>query len=342
MGYTFVAWTGYSDYEGQAMPATTLTFYAEYQPASDIAYKVEHYVQGLDGNYTLEKTENLIGTNNAKISSADYLLEEYYGNGFVPKDSATLHIAPDGSTVMRIYYDRARNSFSYHYYMGGTEVENNSTFLMFGEAIPDSIYDYVTLYPEYALLGYSIYENGQYVSIDELPVVMGKDVIDIRVELEAIGPDVTVKHKVMNADGVTYTETVKTFVAIPFVELDLTAHLLTSLGTGFTHRIPVNNMIPSATEENVYEIYYDRNTYTVTYKNDYNFDWVTDEYLFGAAIGDAPTFTRPGYTQSGWNAEIPKTMPASDLTFTTTWQIRESVPVTIVYMMTALDGNGYV
>ena len=341
-GYDFIGWGDYADFVGKEMTAANLYFYAEYQPSSNTEYKVEHYVKGLDGNYSLVKTEALTGTTNARISSDDYLLTEYYGNGFTVKDSTTLSISPDGETVMKIYYDRVSVPFSYHYYINGNEVGNNSMFLVYGEVLPESVNDDAALYPEYGISGYCVYVDGEYAAIDDLPLTIGKDELDVRVVMEAIGPEVTVIHKVMNADGETYSEIIKTFVAIPFEELDLSAHVLTTLGAGFTHRIPENNMIPSATEENVYEIYYDRNTYTVTYVSDYSFDWITEEYLFGATIGDAPAFTRPGYVQDGWTTEIPETMPARDITITAKWQLKESVKVTIVHAMAALDGNGYV
>jgi hypothetical protein len=166
--------------------------------------------------------------------------------------------------------------------------------------------------------------------------------MEIRVILKAIGPDVTIVHKVMNVDGETYEEVRETFIALPFVELDLTQHLLASAREGFTPRFPVSAPIPDALSENVYEIYYDRNVYTVEYVDNYNFNTVTESYLYGASIGASPVFSRPGYIHTGWNATIPETMPARNITFTSEWQIRESVPVTIIHMLSDIDGDGYV
>ena len=341
-GYSFVAWRGYADYVGKEMGSTTLRFYAEYQAASNTAFRVDHYVMALDGTYSQVKSEAYTGTTNAKITSDDYLLADYYGNGFTVKARTTLSIAPDGSTVMSIYYDRVTASYSYHYYLNGEMVNQTSMLLTYGADVPEAVFDCSALYPEYGIGGYSIYVDGQYVAVEALSTTMGKDALDVRVELEAIGPEVTIIHKVMNPDGETYTDTEETFIAVPFEKLDLTQHLLTTLGHGFTYRTPVNNDIPSATVKNVYEIYYDRNTYTLIYSTGYNFDQVTEEYLFGATIGDAPSFTRPGYVQAGWTSDIPETMPANDVTITAQWQLKDSVAVTIVYMMAALDGEGYV
>ena len=50
---------------------------------------------------------------------------------------------------------------------------------------------------------------------------------------------------------------------MPFVELDLLDYILPSANEGFTYVTPVNNQIPDALSENVYELIYNRNTYTI-------------------------------------------------------------------------------
>ena len=340
-GYDIVGWGAYEYYRGGTVPARDLNCYAEYKLSPDTPYKVNHYVMNLDGEYELKNTENRTGTTNDKVYAKDCVSSEY-GVGFSLRENNSIVIAPDGSSVLNIYYDRASYTFGYHYYIGGKETNAAGELVMYGDSISDTIYDYINGHPEYKLLGFSILKDGQYVSIDELPTVMGNESIEIRVILEAIGPEVTIVHKVMNTDGKTYTEERQKFTAIPFEELDLSDYLLDSAKTGFTYRIPVNNQVPSALEENVYEIYYDRETYTIKYSSDYGFNWVTKEYLYGATIGEAPVFERDGYTHVGWNEAIPETMPAKDLSFTATWQLLDPVDVTIIHMMKSLDGEGYV
>ena len=338
-GYDFAGWENYT--EGSTVLGN-IEFRAAYALSSNTPYKVNHYVMDLNGGYQLVSADNRTGYTNSTVVAADHLLKDYVGNGYTLRENTSERIAPDGSTVLNVYYDRESFRFSYHYYVGGKAVSSIGVLVMHGAPIPDSIYDYVKDYPEYELEGYAVLKNGEYVAISELPTAMGSENIEIRVILKAIGPEVTVVHKVMNTDGETYEEIREEFLAIPFEELDLADHLLAAVMEGFTYRIPVNNQIPDALKENVYEIYYDRNTYTVKYFNDYNFETVTESYLYGESLGTSPVFTRPGYTHIGWNAELPETMPARDVSFTSTWQIRDSVPVTIVHMMSALDGDGYV
>ena len=340
-GYDIVGWGAYEYYRGGTVPAKDLTCYAEYKLSPNTPYKVNHYVMNFDGEYELKATENLTGTTYDKIYAADYVLSEY-SVGFSLSENNSLEIAPDGSSVLNIYYDRASYTFGYHYYIGGKETGAAGEIVMYGDEISDAIYDYINAHPEYKLLDYSILKDGQYVAIEKLPEVMGSENIEIRVSLEAIGPEVTIIHKVMNTDGVTYTEEIQRFTAIPFEELDLADYLLAIAGKGFSYRIPVNNQIPDALKENVYEIYYDRETYTIKYTNGYNFEWVTKEYLFGATIGEAPVFDRDGYRHMGWNEELPTTMPASNLTLSAKWELLDPVAVTVIHMMQSLDGTGYV
>ena len=339
-GYEFVEWKNFT--EGKEVTGNT-EFRATYVLSTRTPYKVNHYVMGLDGEYSLEVSEMLAGTTNSMIYASDHIHADYSGVGYTLKENVSVKIAPDGSTVLDIYYERESFLFNYQYYAGGKIVNSVGVLVMHGADIPASIMDYEKDYPEYALKNYSILTaDGSFEEIAELPKVMGKENITIRVTLEAIGPEVTIIHKVMNVDGETYTEYREEFLAIPFEALELENHLLSSVRVGFTYRIPENNQIPDALKENVYVIYYDRNTYTVDYLSNYSLERITENYIYGATLGTPPVFERPGYIHVGWDSSIPETMPARNISFTTTWQIRESVPVTILHMMTALEGDGYV
>lgn len=84
------------------------------------------------------------------------------------------------------------------------------------------------------------------------------------------------------------------------------------------------------------KIYYARGLYNVTFKsgdgvfaNDATAVGPTDVY-FGAAIPVPAQPTREGYEFAGWDAEVPATMPAENLTFTATWVEAE---YTITYIV---------
>lgn len=63
----------------------------------------------------------------------------------------------------------------------------------------------------------------------------------------------------------------------------------------------------------VLKVYYSRNQYKLTV------DGVESDVYFGAALEIADPAPREGYTFTGWNVEIPATMPAENLTLVSQW-----------------------
>lgn len=103
---------------------------SENPPATNVAYKVEHYQQNIaDNNYTLvtADTENKTGT---ALSDTAAVAKTY--TGFTAKTFSQEKIASDGSTVVKIYYDR--NSYTLKFDTdGGTEI--NDITLKFGATV---------------------------------------------------------------------------------------------------------------------------------------------------------------------------------------------------------------
>lgn len=68
----------------------------------NVVYKVEHYQQNTnDDRYTLKESENKTGTTDENTSAQAKTYE-----GFTAKTVEQLKITADGSTVVKIYYDR--------------------------------------------------------------------------------------------------------------------------------------------------------------------------------------------------------------------------------------------
>ena len=63
----------------------------------------------------------------------------------------------------------------------------------------------------------------------------------------------------------------------------------------------------------VLKVYYSRNKYTLTV------DGAATDVYFGAALDIAAPAAREGYTFTGWNIEVPATMPAEALTLVSQW-----------------------
>ena len=96
----------------KTMPNTNTTYTAKWTAGEGTAYKIEHYKQNIeDDNYTLESsdTETKTGTTGSTTAAA---AKTY--TGFTAKPVSQQTIAPDGSTIVKIYYDRKTATLSFN------------------------------------------------------------------------------------------------------------------------------------------------------------------------------------------------------------------------------------
>ena len=103
-GYVFKGW----DKEVGKMGVEDITFVAQFEEASGIAYTVEVYTMDVNGNYGAAETKTLYGTTGAEVT-ADTTAAE----GFTFDESAANvvsgTVAADGSLVLKVYF--ARNQY---------------------------------------------------------------------------------------------------------------------------------------------------------------------------------------------------------------------------------------
>ncbi len=117
-GYVFDGWYKTLYYTGKVeamstMPAFSdgskgMTLYAKWAPATDTKYTVEHYQEQLNGKYELKDTEQLTGT-----TDADTNAQARSYTGFTAKTIDQKKIAPNGSTVVKVYYDRSKYTVTF-------------------------------------------------------------------------------------------------------------------------------------------------------------------------------------------------------------------------------------
>jgi len=118
IGYTFSGWTtedvtvsgGNFD-----MPAKTVTFKGKFVANTNNHYKVEYYLQKLDNanEYELADFDEITATTGQLVTA-----EVKHFDGFTPKADNVISafVAGDGSTVIKIYYDRILYNVEYRYY----------------------------------------------------------------------------------------------------------------------------------------------------------------------------------------------------------------------------------
>lgn len=150
-GYTFAGWT-----ESQTPTAedtryqpnhrieltkanNTKTLYAQWTPATNTGYTVEHYLQKLEGDgYTKQETEELTGTTGENVNAAP---KSYTGFTCDEKVEGTIKsgtIAADGSLVLKLYYTRNSYTVTYTDGVDGAEVfaDDEHNNVAYGSTIP--------------------------------------------------------------------------------------------------------------------------------------------------------------------------------------------------------------
>ncbi len=105
-GYTFVKWSP----DLAAMTTTGAKYDAVFNANSGIAYKVETYKMGTDGKYVMSTPETFYGVAGETATAATPELTGFTFNAEASTVSAI--IAGNGSTVLKVYYDRNKYDVS--------------------------------------------------------------------------------------------------------------------------------------------------------------------------------------------------------------------------------------
>ena len=156
VGYRLVSWYLDSNFTNPVSFPYQLdsdtTFYAKWIESTDTGYSVEHYQQ--EGNttfYTLKETVTFTGTTGEETSATS---KEYAG--FHVKTFEQKNIAADGSTIIKIYYDR--NSYSVSFDANGG---NGSPYTQdFYYGIPQNLVANTYTRNGYSFIGWSNSKNG--------------------------------------------------------------------------------------------------------------------------------------------------------------------------------------
>lgn len=140
-GYVFEGWYDNAGLTGDKVDRIehgsigNRTFYADWSPAKDTRYRVEHYLQQLDGSYVLDRTDELTGVTEDIVTpqTHDYA-------GFTAPEQRTLEITADGNAVLR--YDYTRNTYTLTFDATEGTLEGNDTITaLYGADItPPSAY----------------------------------------------------------------------------------------------------------------------------------------------------------------------------------------------------------
>ena len=314
-GYIFKGW----DKEVGKMGVEDVSFNAEFEEATGIAYTVEVYTMDVNGNYGAAETKTLYGTTGATVN-ADTTAAE----GFTFDESAdnvvSGEIAADGSLVLKVYF--ARNQYK-------LTVDGVESMVYYGAAI--SVADPTK-------------EHETFDGWDPaLPETMpAHDVTVVSTWIKADADYTEYKAARAHAEGIVNDSEYAyeaTYTAESRAALDAALAIVVPEGLKYDEQ-HIIDAAKKAIEDGVLGLELMR--YKVTYLYD-------DGSVFAEFDGDkgglvsyqvpvpSENPTKEGYVFTGWDHEIPANMPAHELTFTAQFSAGEVTYTVETYEM---DVNG--
>ncbi len=314
-GYVFKGW----DKEVGKMGVEDITFAAQFEEASGIAYTVEVYTMDVNGNYGAAETKTLYGTTGAQVT-ADTTAAE----GFTFDESAdnvvSGKIAADGSLVLKVYF--ARNQYK-------LTVDGAESMVYYGAAI--SVAEPTKAHETF---------NGWDPALPE--TMPAHDVTVVSTWIKDDADYTEYKAARAHAEGIVNDSEYPyeaTYTAESRAALDAALAIVVPKGLKYDEQ-HIIDAAKKAIEDAVLGLELMR--YKVTYLYD-------DGSVFAEFDGDkgglvsyqvpvpSENPTKEGYVFTGWDHEIPENMPAHELTFTAQFSAGEVSYKVETYVM---DVNG--
>ena len=315
-GYIFKGW----DKEVGKMGVEDVSFNAEFEEATGIAYTVEVYTMDVNGNYGAAETKTLYGTTGATVN-ADTTAAE----GFTFDESAdnvvSGEIAADGSLVLKVYF--ARNQYK-------LTVDGVESMVYYGAAL-----EFANPTKEHETF------NGWN---PELPETMpAHDVTVVSTWIKDDADYTEYRAARAHAEGIVNDSEYAyeaTYTAESRAALDAALAIVVPEGLKYDEQ-HIIDAAEKAINDAVLGLELMR--YKVTYLND-------DGSVFAEFDGDkgglvsyrvpvpSENPTKEGYVFTGWDPKIPENMPAHELTFTAQFSAGEVTYTVETYVM-GLDGE---
>ena len=349
-GYTFGGFEGFTaDAQSGGMTVTgNMTFAAQWTPRTDTPYRIERYAQRADGmeGYLLIDDERAIesaaGTTGEKIDFGAWSREGFtYHHAEVNGETVTeAAIGADGKTVVKLYYDRARCDLRFET-NGGTlpEGSGETKQVYFGARVR------LSALPQPVKAGY-VFRGWHTDAACENAFAGGTMPVTgltLYAKWEA-GQNTayTVEHYQQNADG-SYPDAAsqtENLTGVTGAAVEAAVREIAGYHEDAENADAVKSGTITADGKTVLRVYYARNTYTLTFKNEGETDFVSTLRWGERITAPALTVTKPGYALS-WSPALPETMPQSDSTYTAVWTAKGDTAYTVEHYQQNADDDGY-
>ncbi len=356
-GYTFVGWAS----DGAdviinggkiLMPDRDVVLHGFFLENGDTKYTVEHYLESdTDGVYeaTPAETTEHEGKTNAPVVGEPISFEGYTYNATKSAPTAQGNILPDGSLILKLYYDKTPYKVTYRF----TGVTPVGGFPALPAETVHHMDDTVAVEAVPAVTGYTFHgwfagnvtvTNGQFTMPDE-------DVVFVGYFVRNEAP-YTISHYFQLEDG-TWGESQVSYTVDSHEGESVSADYVTVDGyvSYPEHNDTLTSGVVLANGALTLKLFYKRTAFKVTYKYESPVPAgasalpAETTQLHGATVTVAPAATAPGYTFSGWSSETVTiedgkfTMPQSDVLLVGSFKANTDTPWRVEHYKQNLDGS---
>lgn len=375
-GYTFHGWAVESpaglDISGGSfdLPASNVVLYGYFEPETDTAYRVEHYLQTLDADgepidsYQIVEKDTKVykGTTGTTVAATPNPYVGYTYNA--GKSTATGVIAGNDSLVLKLYYDLDENqkfTVTYEYDTaygvtpaGAPALPAQSSYYV-GQTVTvaaDAVmegYHFVGWYEHHAVELTSFTMPANHVVLKGY-FVPNTDT-HYKVEHYLQSADLT-SYELQYTEAALHGTTGETVTAKPMTD-DAKWNLAGKFVYDPMHTDAVPEGVVAADGSLVLKLYYNRVTYAVSYvytgevPGDATALPETESYAYGQTVRVADRATATGYYFHGWLDQSTNslvvgafTMPASDVTLYGYFDANDDTRYQIEHYLQQLDAEG--
>ena len=328
-GYTFSKWSGDVP---ETFGSCDITFVANWLPGTGTLYKVEYYLQNTDGSdYERidDDSQNLVGTT-GELTAA--VAKEY--EGFTVEEIAQKEIAPDGSTVVPVYYKR--NSISYIFAANGGNWNGASD-----NKIVSGLYECSVTAPGAPVKTGYVFGGWD----EEVPDCFGTETKSFSaVWLASTDTVYRVEHWQQNIDDDEYTKITEDTQLLAGTTLAQTKAQAKTY-PGFSVQ-SFNQEIIEPDGSTIIRINYNRNTVTYTFESTSG-AWENNETektisgRYGANVNTPENPSKTGYLFDGWDNEVPSTFGLSVGSFAAEWSADPNTEYKVIHWVQNTDDDEY-
>lgn len=293
--WEFTQWTK-GDKNGEVVPTFTPVrietlgniLYANFSLRGGAQYLVRDFLRNIDGSYTMVREEEYADVIGTEITATAREYEGYVLNKSISDETSHGIVQKDGSTVLKLYYDRISvNIKLLNGFLDITEVTR-----LYGEKaeLPTPSRD------GYRFDGWFTKEGAK-VTDDALIQNIG-DAVSAR-WTAADTTKYSVRYYLQNQNGQYVVHEVNDLAA----ETGSTAKAQVKTFNGYTFNADKSTVVGTVVGNGtlVLSMYYDINTYSVTYVSNCDTEIPKQSGLYYGQLLTAPkTPTRAGYTFAGW------------------------------------------